>query len=138
MYTSRWTSVAGIGLASALIMLASSMAAASQDGQGIQQIHMDLGDYKFHPDKISIVAGTSAELILTNRDSFTPHNFIVEAPEAGMQFNVDVPNGTSVKVVLHPTRPGTYAFYCDEQFLFFENHREKGMEGEIEVAAASG
>jgi hypothetical protein len=27
---------------------------------------------------------------------------------------------------------------CDEQFLFFESHREKGMEGQIEVTAGSG
>lgn len=137
MKTVRWTPVTGVGLATVLIMLASSMAVAAQDSQEIQQIDMDLGDYQFHPKRISIPVGTSAELILTNRDSFTPHNFIVEASEAGMETNVDVPNKKSVKVVLRPTRPGTYVFYCDEQFLFFESHREKGMAGEIVVTAAS-
>ncbi len=99
---------------------------------------MDLGDYQFHPDTVSIAAGTAAELILTNRDSITPHTFIVEAPEAGMEVNSEVSAGKSVTIVLRPTRPGTYTFYCDKQFLFFESHREKGMEGQIKVTVGSG
>ena len=99
---------------------------------------MDLGDYRFRPKTVSIAAGTAAELVLTNRDGITPHNFIVEAPEAGMQVNLDIPAGKSAAIVLRPTRPGTYAFYCDKKFLFFPSHREKGMEGQIEVTPGSG
>ena len=137
MYSSSWTTVIGTGFSAALLLI-SSMPASSQDGRGMQRIDMVLEDYQFRPNKVSIVAGTSAELNLTNRDSFTPHNFIVEAPEAEMEVSVEVPTGKSVKVVLRPTRPGTYVFYCDKQFLFFKSHRERGMEGQIEVKAGSG
>ncbi len=32
-----------------------------------------------------------------------------------------------------PTRVGSYPFYCNKKLLFFESHREKGMEGILEV-----
>ena len=137
MYLSSWTT-AGLGFATLLVMLTPAIASAAQDDSGLQRVEMELGDYQFHPKTLSISVGRKTELILTNRDSFIPHNFVVEAPEAGMGIRTDVPTGESVKIVLQPTRPGTYTFYCDEQFLFFENHREKGMEGQIEVTAASG
>ncbi len=32
-----------------------------------------------------------------------------------------------------PREPGAYPFYCDKKLLFFPSHRERGMEGVIEV-----
>lgn len=32
-----------------------------------------------------------------------------------------------------PKKIGKYPFYCDKRFLFFKSHRERGMEGTIEV-----
>lgn len=31
------------------------------------------------------------------------------------------------------TKPGKYPFYCDKKLLFMDSHREKGMEGILEV-----
>jgi plastocyanin len=138
MYFSGWTMATGRGFASILMMFIPTLLPASQDDSRVQRVEVDLGDYQFNPKTLSIAAGEKVELILTNRDSFIPHNFIVEAPEAGMDIRTDVPTGKSVRVLLEPTRPGTYVFYCDEQFLFFENHREQGMEGRIQVTGASG
>ena len=138
MVSSRWTSTARLVVATLTFMLAPTMALATRDNPGVQRVDMDLGDYQFHPKTLSIAAGTTAELILTNRDSITPHNFIVEAPEAGMEVNLEVSAGESATIVLRPTRPGTYTFYCDKQFLFFESHREKGVEGQVKVTAGSG
>ncbi|TFH48909.1 MAG: quinol oxidase [Lysobacterales bacterium] len=138
MYFSGSRTATGARIATVLFMFASAMASTAQDISGLQRIEVDLGDYQFRPKTLSIVAGASAELIPTNRDSFTPHNFIVAAPEAGMDVKMDVPGGEAVTIVLRPTRPGTYTFYCDKQFLFFQSHREKGMEGQIEVTAGSG
>ncbi len=100
------------------------MASAAQDGQGVQRIDMDLGDYQFHPKTVSIAAGTSAELILTNRDLITPHNFIVEAPEAGMEVNLDVSAGESATIVLRPTRSGIYTFLRQAASVFRKPPRE--------------
>jgi hypothetical protein len=32
-----------------------------------------------------------------------------------------------------PTKTGKYPMYCDKSLLWFKTHREKGMEGVIEV-----
>ena len=110
MVFSGWTTATGRVFATLTFVLAPAMALVSQDNPGVQRVDMDLGDYQFHPKTVSIVAGTAAELILTNRDSITPHNFIVEAPEAGMEVNLEVPAGESATIVLRPTRPGIYTF----------------------------
>jgi uncharacterized cupredoxin-like copper-binding protein len=138
MVFSGWTTASERMLAILIFLLVPAMAMATQDSPGVQRVDMDLGDYQFHPKIVSIAAGTAAELVLTNRDAITPHNFIVEAPEAGMEVNLGVSAGESATIVLRPTRPGTYAFYCDKKFLFFPSHREKGMEGQIEVTPGSG
>lgn len=138
MYSSSWTTATGRVFAALMFMLAPAMALATQDNPGVQRVDMDLGDYQFHPKTVSIAAGTAAELVLTNRDAITPHSFIVEAPEAGMEVNLEVSAGESATIVLRPTRAGTYTFYCDKKFLFFASHREKGMEGQIEVTPGSG
>ncbi len=137
MKCSGWTTAIGRSIAILSIMLAAAMAAAAQDVKQTQRVEMDLGDYKFRPSTVSIAVGDSAELILTNRDSITPHSFVIEAPEAGMEAKVDVGGGKSATLVLRPTKPGTYVFYCDKKLLFFASHREKGMEGKIEVTAGS-
>ena len=137
MYTSRWTTTTRLIFATLTFVLAPTMALATQNNPGVQRVDMDLGDYQFHPKIVSIAAGTAAEWVLTNRDAITPHNFIVEAPEAGMEVDLDVPAGKSATIVLRPTRPGTYTFYCDKKLLFFPSHREKGMEGQIDVTAGS-
>jgi plastocyanin len=45
----------------------------------------------------------------------------------------DVGDGKSATVRFTPTHPGTFVFYCDKKLLFFKSHREKGMEGRLEV-----
>jgi hypothetical protein len=32
-----------------------------------------------------------------------------------------------------PTKTGIYPFFCDKKFLMFKSHRERGMEGTLEV-----
>lgn len=138
MHSSGWIAARNLLSAAVVLIFTLGTSSAAQDDGGVQRVNMFLGDYQFHPKTLSIVSGEKAELILTNRDSFVFHNFVIEAPEAGMQIRTDVPAGEPVTIVLQPMRSGTYSFYCDEQFLFFENHREKGMEGQIEVRADSG
>lgn len=61
-----------------------------------------------------------------------PHNIVMTSPEAGMAF--DLPLATEPKTITFtPTKTGTYPFYCTKRFLFFPDHRAKGMEGVIEV-----
>jgi plastocyanin len=73
------------------------------------------------------------ELTLRSETTFTPHNFVHKEPQAGMSVNQEIGAGDTVKVRFTPTKPGTYAFYCDKKLLFFKSHREKGMEGTLTV-----
>jgi plastocyanin len=71
-------------------------------------------------------------MVISKEDGFTPHDFIIEAPEAGIE--VDESLSSDPKVVkFTPTKVGKYPYYCSKKLLFFEDHREKGMEGVLEV-----
>ncbi|HMZ99125.1 MAG TPA: cupredoxin domain-containing protein, partial [Nitrospira sp.] len=65
--------------------------------------------------------------------TITPHNFVLRDEAAGLSIERDVSAGKTVTVQFTPTKPGTYAFYCDKKLLFLPSHREKGMEGTLEV-----
>jgi hypothetical protein len=61
-----------------------------------------------------------------------PHNIVMKSPEAGIEF--DVALSSEPKMILFvPTKTGIFPFYCGKKLLFFESHREKGMEGTLEV-----
>jgi hypothetical protein len=48
--------------------------------------------------------------------------------------NIRESMSTDPKVIrFTPTKAGKYPVFCDKRFLFFPNHRKKGMEGIIEV-----
>lgn len=100
----------------------------------VRVINVRLGDYRFLPDKIQLVAGKPVILRLVNTDLITPHNFSVNDPSDGLDTNVDVAAGDTVDVPLLPLFAGTHIFYCRNKLLFMDSHREKGMEGTLIVA----
>jgi plastocyanin len=56
----------------------------------------------------------------------------MKSPDAGMEFDLSLREEPQT-VRFTPTKTGVYPFYCGKKLLFFESHREKGMEGAIEV-----
>ena len=101
------------------------------DKDGVQRVEIRGGSYYFTPDYISVKVNLPVEITLRKEGIF-PHNFIIKAPEAGMDINVDLASEPRV-VTFTPTKVGSYPLYCDKKFLFMESHREKGMEGTLEV-----
>lgn len=99
----------------------------------VQRASLTLDSYSFAPDHLVVQTGVPVELTLTSVTVLTPHNFVLKVPEAGLDVEQDVGAGKTVTVRFTPTRPGRYPFYCDKQLLFFKSHREKGMEGRLEV-----
>jgi len=72
------------------------------------------------------------ELKVRKEPGIIPHNIVMKSPEAGMDFKVSL--DTDPKIIrFTPTKVGIFPFYCDKKLLFFESHRDKGMEGVIEV-----
>ena len=105
---------------------------ATVDSDGVQRVEIVGGEYFYKPNHIIVKVNVPVELKVTNQSRFVPHDLIVKAPEAGMDFRIDLKREAS-SVRFTPTKVGTYPMYCDKKLLFFASHREKGMEGAIEV-----
>ncbi len=103
------------------------------DGDGVRRVAIVLDSYAFTPGYFRVPVGVPVELRLENRSFLIPHNFIIDSPVTAMRRKVNVSAGDSVTLRFLPEAPGLFTFYCDKQLLFFPSHREKGMEGRLEV-----
>jgi len=105
---------------------------ATVDDKGTQQVEIVGGDYYYDPNYIIVKINKPVELRVKKTAGYIPHNLVVHAPEAGIDFKLELK--TEVQTVrFTPTKIGTYPIYCDKSMLWFKTHREKGMEGLIEV-----
>ncbi|MBI5854997.1 MAG: cupredoxin domain-containing protein [Nitrospirae bacterium] len=107
--------------------------AVQVDEDGVQRAGIQLDSYAYVPSHLIVQAGKPVELTLTSVTFITPHNFILLEPSAGLTIEQDIGSGKTVIVKFTPTKPGLYPFYCDKKLLFLPSHREKGMEGRLEV-----
>jgi plastocyanin domain-containing protein len=105
---------------------------AAADADSVQRVSVFGGSYYFEPSRIVVRANLPVELTLRKEGWLLPHEFILSAPEAG----IDVAESLSTEprvVRFTPTHAGIYPFYCGKKFLFFSSHRDNGMEGVLEV-----
>lgn len=100
---------------------------------GVQRVSITMDSYSYTPNHIIIRVGKPVELTLTSVTTLTPHNFVLKEPAAGLTVEQDVRAGKTATARFTPTQPGVFTFYCDKKLLFFASHREKGMEGRLEV-----
>lgn len=105
---------------------------APLDADGVQRAEMVGGEYFYDPNYIVVKVNKPVELKVKKAAGYIPHNLIAKAPEAGIDFNIDLKSEV-LTVKFTPTKVGKYPIYCDKSLLWFKNHREKGMEGLIEV-----
>jgi plastocyanin len=103
----------------------------------VRVVEVILGSYRFMPTEIRLVAGEPVILRLVNADSIIPHNFTIQDASGELDINVDVIAGETVDINLKPSTAGRYTFYCGNKMLFMKSHREKGMEGVINVVPQS-
>ena len=104
---------------------------AKIDRDGVQRVEIIGGSYFFDPNYIIVKVNVPVEMKI-RKDSIFPHSFILQAPDAGMDVKVDL-GSDPVVINFTPTKTGTYPFYCDKKVLLMGSHREKGMEGSLEV-----
>jgi plastocyanin domain-containing protein len=109
----------------------SAVIAPGQDG--VQRATLTLDSYSYAPNHLVVQAGKPVDLTLISVTSITPHNFVLKEPGAGLEMDQEVGAGKTVVVRFTPTQTGMFTFYCDKKLLFFASHREKGMEGKLEV-----
>ncbi|HKN86298.1 MAG TPA: cupredoxin domain-containing protein [Nitrospiraceae bacterium] len=105
----------------------------SVDSDGVQRVTIVVDSYSYTPSHLEVEVGKPVELILKSVTIITPHNFVLKEPTAGLMIEEDVPSGKGTIVRFTPTQRGLFPFYCDKKLLFFKSHRDKGMEGLLDV-----
>ena len=99
---------------------------------GVQHVRIEGGSYFFNPGHVIVKVNIPVELAVSIEKGWIPHTFVIQSPGAGIA--VDESLSSDVKNIrFTPTAAGKYPFYCRNKLLFFASHREKGMEGVLEV-----
>ncbi|MEW6117572.1 MAG: cupredoxin domain-containing protein [Nitrospirota bacterium] len=99
---------------------------------GVQRIEMAAGEFFFNPSRVIVKVNVPVELRIKKEPSLVPHRIVLKAPEAGIDIYESLSSEPKI-ITFTPKKTGTYPFYCDHKFLFFKSHRDRGMEGVLEV-----
>ena len=105
---------------------------AKLDPDGVQRVRIEGGGYFFKPNRIVIKVNVPVELLASREAGVVPHNLVIKAPEAGVSVDEELA-AEPKKITFTATAVGKYPFYCSNKLLFFASHRERGMEGVLEV-----
>jgi plastocyanin domain-containing protein len=105
---------------------------AKIDPDGVQRVRIEGGGYFFKPYHIIVKMNVPVELSASRDAGILPHNLVIKAPEAGIAVEEDLATDIK-KIAFTATAVGKYPFYCSNKLLFFASHRERGMEGVLEV-----
>ena len=100
---------------------------------GVQRATVTLDSYSYSPNHLIVEAGKPVELTLTSVTTIIPHNFIIKDPAGNLSVEQDVSAGKTVIITFTPAQPGTFPIYCDKRLWPLPSHRDKGMEGRLEV-----
>jgi len=100
---------------------------------GVQRATVTLDSYSYTPNHLIVEAGKPVELTLTSMTTIIPHNFIIKDPAGRLPVEQDVSAGKTVTITFTPTHPGIFPIYCDKRLWPLPSHRDKGMEGILEV-----
>lgn len=141
----KTTMTQGLVLMLVPVVLAAGAALARADGDapvrvlvdadGVQRVAIVGGSYFFRPKHVIVRAHVPVELTVSAEPGLVPHSFEIDAPQAGIAVHTEL--GTTPKTFrFTPTQPGRFAYYCTHRLLFFRSHRERGMEGVLDVEAA--
>jgi plastocyanin len=106
--------------------------AVKPDADGVQRVRLVAGSYFFKPNHIVVKANVPVELTASRESGITPHDLVIRAEEAGINVKEDLA-GDPKKIAFTATKPGKYPIYCSKKLPFMAGHREKGMEGILEV-----
>ena len=99
---------------------------------GVQHVDVIGGDYYFDPNYIVVKVNVPVELKVKKAPGYIPHDIAVKAPEAGIDFKKDLDKDWQA-ITFTPTKVGKYEMICDKRLLWFKSHKDRGMDGFIEV-----
>jgi len=72
------------------------------------------------------------ELSVSLEPGIAPHSIVANAPDAGIVFDESLSSNPKI-ITFTAKATGEYIFYCKNKLPFLPSHREKGMQGIIEV-----
>jgi len=105
---------------------------ATIDADGVQRVEILGGGYFYNPNYVVVKVNVPVELSVRKESGMTPHDFVIKAPEAGIVVSVSLDAKPQI-VKFTPTKAGTYPFFCSKKMVFMSSHKDKGMEGVLEV-----
>jgi plastocyanin domain-containing protein len=102
------------------------------DKDGVQRVDVLAGEYFFQPRHIVVKVNMPVELKVRKEALIIPHDIVIDAPLAGITVNESLSRDPK-SISFTPTKSGTYPMFCSKKPPFMSSHREKGMEGLLEV-----
>ena len=105
---------------------------ATIGADGVQHVEVIGGEYYFDPNYIIVKVRVPVELKVKKAPGYIPHDIAVKAPEAGIDFKTDLDKDWKT-ITFTPTMVGKYEMVCDKRLLWFKSHKDRGMDGFIEV-----
>ena len=106
---------------------------ATVDADGVQRVAIVGGGYFYDPNYVVVKVNVPVELSVTKESGMTPHDFVIKAPEAGIDVAIKSLDTKPQVVKFTPTKPGTYPFTCSKRLWPMASHKDKGMKGVLEV-----
>ena len=103
------------------------------DADGVQRTTVILDSYSYAPAHLIVEKGKPVEFTLKSVTTLTPHNFIIKDPAGSLAVEQDVSAGKTATLKFTPMQSGTFPIYCDKRLWPLPSHRDKGMEGKLEV-----
>ncbi len=103
------------------------------DQDGVQRITVVAGSYFFKPSHIVVKAGTPVEILASREAGLAPHDLVIQAPDGGATLVQQDLATEPRKIAFTPRKPGKYPMYCSKKPPLMASHRERGMEGILEV-----
>lgn len=81
---------------------------------GVQRVEMVGGSYFFNPNDVNVKVNVPVEIKIRMESGIIPHDFVLKAPEAGMDVKVELRKEPQT-IRFTPTKVGEYPFYCDKK-----------------------
>jgi plastocyanin len=104
----------------------------STDKDGVQRVTVLAGSYFFKPNHIIVKADTPVEILASREAGLVPHDLVIQAPDGTTLVQQDLATEPR-KITFTPRKPGKYPMYCSKKPPLMASHRERGMEGMLEV-----
>jgi len=104
----------------------------STDRDGVQRVTVLAGSYFFKPNHIIVKADTPVEIVASREAGMVPHDLVIQAPDGTTLLQQELATEPR-KISFTPRKPGKYPMYCSKKPPLLASHRQRGMEGILEV-----